>query len=416
MPYGRRVDGVATDVTDLRRAEDERRSLEATFQQAQRLESLGVLAGGIAHDFNNLLVSMLGHADLALQHLAANDPARKDIGSIEKAARRAAELCRQMLAYAGKGSPKTEPLDLRETVEEMGELLAASTSKQVKTRYEFAEDLPLVEADASQIRQLVMNLITNASEALSGPGGGIDVRAREVFVSAAELASFTLSESAAPGRFVELSVADDGCGMDAATLGRIFEPFYTRKFAGRGLGLAAALGIVRRHRGAIRIESEPGHGTRATLLLPALERDVPTRPLPRASEEAWRGSGTVLLVDDQADAREVGTLMLQRAGFQVVAACDGDEALELFRTHRSDVVCVLLDLTMPGMGGREVHAALRTLSDDVPIVLCSGFPEDAAQELFEGNDLAGFLEKPFTSASLLQSIRRALDTEHEGPA
>lgn len=357
-------------------------------------------------------MSVLGRADLALQKLAPGDGARDDILGIERAARRAAELCRQMLAYAGKGSLKTEPLDLRETVEEMGSLLAASTSKNVHTDYRFEPGLPLLEGDASQIRQVVMNLITNAAESFGDAGGTIRVTGRVVERSRPELAEYTLGEGCEPGRFVELAVADDGCGMDAETLPRIFEPFYTDKFAGRGLGLAAALGIVRRHRGAIRVESEPERGTTATLLLPAAEGAAPgTESTPEPV--AWRGGGTVLLVDDAEDAREVGSLMLERGGFRVLAAEDGPSALELFRRHRADIVCVLLDLTLPGMDGVEICHRLRKLSADVPVVLCSGYPEDSVVERHERLGVTGFLEKPYTSASLLARVRRAMERAHD---
>lgn len=415
MPYGRRIDGVTTDVTELRNAEEERLRLEANFQQAQRLESLGVLAGGIAHDFNNLLVGMLGHAELALQRIDPNTPAQRDIGSIQRAARQAAGLCRQMLAYAGKGTLKTESLDLHQTVEEMSELLAASTTRGVATNYAFDDQLPLVEADASQICQVVMNLMTNAAESFGDAGGTIQVKLREVFCSAEMLAK-SLADDCEPGRYLELVVADDGCGMDEETLGRIFEPFFSCKFAGRGLGLAAALGIVRRHRGAIRVESQLGLGTTARLLLPALEA-APTQAAQRQQAgELWHGTGSVLLVDDQEDAREVARLVLERAGFRVLSAHEGLVALELLSAHRDEIVCVLLDSTMPGMSGAEVCRKLRHLAPELPVVLCSGYPEDAAVGGYEGLGLSGFLEKPYALEDLLRRVHDAIGSAAGAPA
>ncbi len=410
IPEGRRLDGVISDTTP----EQERQRMEAQLQQTQRLESLGVLAGGIAHDFNNLLVGILGHADLSRSSLPEDSAARRHIGAIEKAARRAAELCRQMLSYAGQGALVTEPVDLRETVEDMAELLATSASKR-KLRYDFPDGLPLVEADASQIGQVVMNLITNAAESMEERGGSIDVTARVVELDRAELEGWAWGHECEPGRYVALSVADEGSGMDEETRRRMFEPFFTRKFAGRGLGLAAALGIVRRHHGAIQVESELGQGTRVTLLLPVAEgRAARPRP-PTAPVEPLAGEGTVLLVDDEQDAREVGSLLLERAGFRVLTAGDGESAVEAFHAHRDETVCVVLDLTMPGIDGTETVRRIRKLGGDVPVVLCSGFPEDEAMSRFEGLGLAGFVEKPYSTEALLRSVLAAQSRPTSAP-
>ncbi len=403
IPDGIRLDGIISDMT----AEQERLRLEARFQQTQRLESLGVLAGGIAHDFNNLLVGILGHADLSRGTLPRDAAAQRHIGAIEKAARRAAELCRQMLSYAGQGSLTPEPLDLREAVEEMGELLAASASKRATIRYHFDDGLPLIVADASQIRQVAMNLITNAAEAMGDAGGRIEVTARAVELDRAQLEASAWGFDCEPGRYLALSVTDEGCGMDAETRRRMFEPFFTKKFAGRGLGLAAVLGIVRRHRGAIQVESEVGRGTTVTLLLP-VSNAVPERLRATAGDSSdLRGEGTVLLVDDEPDAREVGSLMLERAGYQVLVANDGEAALEAFQAKREEIVCVVLDLTMPGIDGTETVRRLRALGSDVPVVLCSGYPEDEAISRFAGLGLAGFVVKPYSGEALLGSVRAA---------
>jgi CheY-like chemotaxis protein len=270
-------------------------------------------------------------------------------------------------------------LDLRELVADLGELLSAARSKKVALGYDFEPDLPAVEADAGQIRQVVLNLITNASEAIGGGSGEIRVTA-----AAAE--------------------------CDRAAL---VEPFFSTKFAGRGLGLAAVLGIVRGHGGAIRVESQLGRGTTITLLLPALvSRPTPVKTAPEIPE-AWAGSGTILLIDDEEDAREVGSLVLQRVGFETVTAGDGERGLELFRSRAEDVVCVLLDLTMPRLDGVETHRMLRKLSADVPVILCSGYPEREAVERFAELGLAGFVQKPYTPDELVLCVQRVLATRPE---
>lgn len=402
----RRLDGVTSDITELKEAEQQRVQLEAKFQQTQKLESLGVLAGGIAHDFNNLLVGVLGHAQLALQDLPANSPVRRNLGGIEKAARRAASLCRQMLTYAGKGSITTEPIDLRETVEEMGELLSASIPKSIELRYDFSGTLPAIEADASQIRQVVMNLITNAAEAI-GEHGAIEITGRAVERDRAELAFSYVGEGLEAGKYVELVVSDDGCGMDEETRERLFEPFYSTKFAGRGLGLAAVLGIVRSHGGAIKVESKPGYGTTIRLLLAAFEGQVVETSASLQVSSSWRGTGTVLVVDDEEAARDVASLLLERAGFCVLTAGDGVEALEVLERH-DEIVCVLLDLTMPRMDGTETYRRLRSLGSQVSVILCSGYPAQQTVERFEGLGLAHILEKPYTAESLLLQVRNAI--------
>lgn len=411
---GRQLHGVISDITEMRHAEEERRQLETKVQETQRLESLGVLAGGIAHDFNNLLVGALGHAHLALRDLPPGSPVRRNLERIERAATRAAELCHQMLAYAGQAAFETAPLDLAETVEEIGDLFAASIAKKVTLRYDFEPDLPLVNADATQIRQVILNLITNASEAIGDRRGTILVSTRAVICDRAALDAADLSEDLEPGRHVRLRVKDDGCGMNEETRRRFFEPFFSTKFAGRGLGMAAVLGIVRSHRGAIRVESVVGQGTSISLLFPALPRDTERpRPAPTPAP-GWRGSGTILLVDDEEDARELGSLVLERAGFRVLTASDGEEGVSLFERHADEIACVVLDLTMPRLDGGETHRRLRALRPGVPVVLCSGYPEREAIERFTGLGLSGFLKKPYTPEELVDRVRVALEATARG--
>jgi PAS domain S-box-containing protein len=398
----------ALDITDRTRAAEERKQLEEQMQHVQKLESLGVLAGGIAHDFNNLLMAILGNADLALLALPPDSPARQHLQEIERASRRAADLCRQMLAYSGKGRFVVERHDLSELVREMTHMLEVSVSKRATVEYRFASDLPAVEADATQLRQIVMNLMTNASEALGDQRGTIAVTTGTRRFHRAFLRESLLGADLAEGDYVYLEVADTGCGMDAATRERIFDPFFTTKFAGRGLGLAAVLGIVRGHGGAIRVQSAPAQGSTFTVLLPAVPGVVRAETRRAGADADWQGAGTVLLVDDEEAVRTVGARMLEWSGFQVLSVADGDEALAVYRQHADAIVCVLLDLTMPGLSGEETFAELRRLRGDVRVVLSSGYDADEVAGRFEGQGPAGFIQKPYTMEALRAALRRAL--------
>ena len=404
---GLRIAGVGSDLTDLKQSEEERRRLESRFQQAQKLESLGVLAGGIAHDFNNLLVAMLGHARLASQDLPTDSPIQGNVASIEKAARQAAELCEQMLAYAGKAPFDIDVVALEEIVEEMGNLLRASIPASSSIHFDFDPGVPCVNGDASQLRQIVLNLITNASEAIGDSGGDISLSVRAVECDSADFAQMDYSEGLHPGHFVALSVADTGCGMSEEVGKKIFEPFYTTKFAGRGLGLAAVLGIVRGHEGGIRIESETGEGTLITIVFPAATRV--SRPLRRSDPEASllmsRNEGKVLLVEDEESARELARIVLERSGFEVAEARDGSEAVEIFNQGPDKINWVLLDLTMPNLDGLETFRCLQQIRPDVRVILCSGHPELEAMSRFADLGLFGFLQKPYEPEELLASLR-----------
>jgi two-component system cell cycle sensor histidine kinase/response regulator CckA len=321
------------DLTESLKAEEERRRLEKQVQQAQKLESLGVLADGIALDFNNLLMAILGHAGLALQELPPGSPARQSIEEVEAASRRAAELTRQLLAYSGKAHLETVALDLGEAVRDITHILQVSISKKVSLRFHFAGGLPAAEADPSQLRQAILNLIVNASEAIGDREGTITVSTGLADVDQACLAQCLAGEQLPAGPYDYLEVADTGCGMQRETLDRIFDPFFTTKFAGRGLGLAVVQGIVRRHRGAVRVESEPGKGTSFRILLPVAQRAPETGRPPSGGEQGWTGRGTVLLAEDEELVLHAGTRMLERLGFRVLPAADGQAALELLERH-----------------------------------------------------------------------------------
>jgi len=415
--HGRVIGAIESirDTTERKRAEEERLRLESQMQQVQKLESLGVLAGGIAHDFNNLLMAVLGNAGLALLDTSPTHPARENLKAIETAARRAADLCRQMLAYAGKGRFVIQAVNLNEVIREMTHLLEVSISKKVVLRYRLADTLPSVEADASQMRQVIMNLITNASEAVGERSGVISITTGALECDEAYLSGMFITEGLKPGRYVSVEVADTGCGMDEATQARIFEPFFTTKFMGRGLGLAAVLGIVRGHHGAIKVYSEPGQGTTFKLLLPA--SDLLTRgDAAGAGDAGWKGRGKALLVDDEQTVRVVGKSMLQRLGFEVVCASDGAEAVAIFRERPDDFACVILDLTMPHMDGEEAFRELRRLRPDVRVLLSSGYNEQEVTQRFAGKGLAGFIQKPYQVDTLAQALRKMLDSGAKPPA
>ncbi|MBZ5593920.1 MAG: PAS domain S-box protein [Acidobacteriia bacterium] len=395
------------DITERKRAEEEHKRLEAQMQHTQKLESLGVLAGGIAHDFNNLLVSILGNAGLALMDLAPESPARPTVKAIEAAALRTAELTKQLLAYSGKGKFLVQPLNLSRLVEEMAHLLKVSMSKRVVFRTRLAANLPAIEADAVQLQQVVMNLITNASEALGDSAGDVVVCTGVMDADRAYLSEGFLDDNLPEGRYVYLEVTDTGCGMDQETRSRIFDPFFTTKFTGRGLGLAAVLGIVRGHRGTIRLYSEPGLGTAFKVLFPASEQPLP--PSERTeTDAAWRGAGTILIVDDEEGVRSVARGALEKAGFTTMVAEDGHAAVELFRTHANDITAVLLDMTMPRMSGEEVFRAIRNLRPDAKVILSSGYNEQETLSLFQSKGLAGFIQKPYRAMTLIEKVREIL--------
>ncbi len=407
----RSVLGISYDVTDRKRAE-ERKQVERQMQQRQKLESLGVMAGGIAHDFNNILAAVLGNAEVALSQLAPEASGRRNLQEIRIAARRAAGLTDQMLAYSGKGALAIEDVDVSQLVSEMAQLLEISHTKKTAVRYQFRDDLPAIEGDVSQLRQVVMNLVTNASEAVGDEGGVITVSTGVIESTADHLAGTYVDDELAAGSYVYLEVADTGCGMDEEAQRRIFEPFFTTKFTGRGLGMAAVLGIVRAHKGAIDIQSEVGRGAKLTVLFPARGELAKATAKSVRRDERWTGSGTVLVVDDESQIRTVTRSLLEERGFAVLLAKDGIEAIEVFREHSDEIVCVLLDLTMHRMGGEEAFVALRRIRADVPILLVSGYGEAQLKQRLEGLDFAGFLKKPVQASELLEKVRVASQRGH----
>ncbi|HCU35276.1 MAG TPA: hypothetical protein DGT21_07365 [Armatimonadetes bacterium] len=397
------------DITSRVEAERERGRLEAQIQAAQKLESLGVLAGGIAHDFNNILVGILGNADLAMMDLAPESPVRRRLAGIIEASERAADLTNQMLAYSGKGRFVVERVDITRLVQEMAHLLEVSASKKAVIKYDLSTDqLPPVEADVTQVRQVMVNLVTNASEALVGGVGIIAIRTSSMHCNREYLRSTYIDEELPEGLYVVLEVSDTGCGMDSETLEQIFDPFFTTKFTGRGLGLAAVLGIIRGHKGAVKVYSEPAHGTSFRVLLPAAEA-ADTAEAVDASTQNQAVAGTVLVVDDEEIVRDLASDMLRRLGLEVIPAADGAEALELYAECGDSLSLVVLDMTMPRMSGEEAFRRMKRLRADIPILVTSGYNEQEAIERFAGQGLAGFIQKPYQFGAFGEAVRRALE-------
>jgi two-component system cell cycle sensor histidine kinase/response regulator CckA len=401
--------GAFVDITARKEEERRKRDVERDLLETQKLESLGILAGGIAHDFNNLLTGVMGSASLARLELPPTSPVLVHVDHVERAAQRAADLCKQMLAYSGRGRFVLEDIDLSSLVEEMSYLLRTSINKKAQLRFQLARDLPAVHADATQLRQVVMNLVINASEAIGTQGGLIGFSTGFTQLEAGDMRDAIPGPELPPGRYVHLEVSDTGCGMARDTLKRIFEPFFTTKFTGRGLGLAAVLGIVRGHGGALKVYSEVGHGTTFKILLPCQVTAPKAITAGSGRTATWRGCGNVLVVDDDDSVRTVVSRMLEQLGLQVTVASDGRAALEAFRTCEDGFRLVLLDLTMPHLDGEQTFRELRLIDPEVEVLLMSGFNEQEAISRFAGKGLAGFLQKPFRIDALAAKLRELLD-------
>ena len=398
------------DMSERIQVENERHTLESQMLHVQKLESIGVLAGGIAHDFNNLLMAILGNADLALQPGITNAELRNNLEGIQKSGLRASDLCQQLLAYSGRGRLNRETMDLNATIRAMHPLLSVSISKKAILRYFLADSLSRIHADSTQVRQVVMNLITNASDALGDREGFITVRTGEMECPHEFLRHTLFGENMTEGRYVYLEVADTGCGMDAEVLRRIFDPFFTTKRSGRGLGLAAVVGIIRGHQGTLQVTSRKGSGTLFKVLFPALpvELRIPIAPAPPVAPDSddWRGSGTVLLADDEESVLVVARRMLERIGFQVVTAMDGPEAISLLQAEPSRFKAALIDMSMPGLDGVETFQRIRFMLPDFPVLICTGFDEVETARHFPNSKRLAFIQKPFNLGKLSGRLRQ----------
>jgi len=398
-----RMTGSTTDIS-------QRRLLETQLRQAQQMESIGRLAAGIAHDFNNLLAAVLGHASFMQLHLTKDSPLQPSLDSITKASTRAAELCKQMLAYAGQGSYSVEQIDANVLIADTVSLVRISISKKIALNLNRCLETAIIKADVAQIRQVLMNLVLNAAEAIGEEAGSITIRTSRLRLTETDLADAILHPKSDATDYVQIEVIDTGCGMSKETQEKIFEPFFTTKFTGRGLGLSAVLGIVKVHNGLLKISSEVGQGTTFKILLPLIEgaEIAPPSETPPSGNGLWRGSGTVLLVDDEASVLESTGNLLTALGFRVLLAENGEQGLNTFTTHVKDIVAVILDLTMPRLSGGEVFEQIRKMSPHLPVLLSSGYNEENTMERFVGKGLAGFLQKPFSINDLSTKLQECL--------
>jgi signal transduction histidine kinase/CheY-like chemotaxis protein len=400
--------GITVDVTS-RVLEQQRQVAEGSKrQESQRLESLGVMAGAIAHDFNNLLHVIMLNADLAKQDLNPDSQSATSIDRVMTTVDRAAELCSELLAYSGKGNFTIEPFDIESLVSDMRSLLEISTPKGVTITFSSDASNPTIRGDITQIRQVILNLITNAGEALDNTGGNINIEVSNQYCNEDFIQEKSLTEKVAPGNFVRISVEDNGCGMDEKTMQRMFDPFFSTKETGHGLGLSAVLGIVRGHNGAIDIESTIGKGTTATLLLPVSDNSIEV-PRPKQHEsQATPEGGVILFADDEPGIRDLGRVVLEQAGYEVVLAKDGLEAISQFEQHRDRLHLVILDLMMPNKTGLEAYLEISALDASVPVVFSSGFNESEALDNLPPKTRSAFLKKPYLANDLLQFVLQVI--------
>jgi nitrogen-specific signal transduction histidine kinase len=388
------------DVTEARRA-------ETGLRQSQKMEAIGYLAAGVAHDFNNLLTGVIGNASLLMESLPEGDFGKSLLRSVISGGERAAELTRQLLAYAGKGRFYMERVQLSDVVIQTSQLIHPSIPSNVQLRLDLDKDLPLLLADRGQVQQVVMNLVINGAEAIGDAGGIVSVKTGRQTVTDQPLAGLFLDEKLAPGEYIFIEVSDNGSGMDEQTIRRIFDPFFTTKFSGRGLGLAAVLGIVKQHKGAVQIHSVLGKGSSFRVLFSVAEYVQP-QIADDAISENLRSSGTVLVVDDEAVIRNFTKSALEPYGYEVLLAEDGAEALRMFQERSGSIGLVLLDVAMPGMDGVETLKRIRAIRGDIPPVICSGFGDIEAEGRFEGMDIAGIFQKPYTVKQLAKKVKECI--------
>ncbi len=385
----------------------ELKTAHAQLLHAQKLESLGVLAGGIAHDFNNLLAIMLARAELYFREVPEHAAGAAHVSIIRDTAFEARTLTKQLLGYAGKGKLLVEPLNLNGVVQNMVQLLRASIGKDIRLELEPSAETVAVQGDDTQLRQVLLNLVTNAAEAIGPAVGKVVIRTGLLQVTAPATGRSNFTSEVPSGRYAYLEVEDTGSGISAGDLEKIFDPFFTTKFSGRGLGLAAVLGIVKGHQGTVVVDSRSGSGSRFRILLPAIEAGrMPTSPVPERMR-GLRGTGCALVVDDEAAVRAATVAILSSAGYRVLEADGGEAALRTFRTAHSEVDVVLLDLAMPGMNGEQTLRELRQIRADVPVILLTAYAEDERQLRAVRDDLAGFVTKPFSYEELINAVRSA---------
>ncbi len=401
---------IARDITERKQLEDERRTLEAQFQQTQKLESLGVLAGGIAHDFNNILTIILGHCYMVKQNFDSGTADKEHVQKIEAAATRAAELCHQMLTYAGQRPQTQTRINLWLLVDEVVKMLTSAINKSILIELDLRRDVPEFNGDSAQIQQIVMNLIINASEAIGDGIGTIRIILRKTIIQEGQLENDFWGGAIPVGKYATLEVYDTGCGMNDETKSRIFEPFFTTKFTGRGLGMSAVLGIVKEHDGAVQIISDPGIGTTFRIYFPLPDVSSIVEAVPAVGLVSLpKVNGTILLVDDEEALRTIGSALLSAMGFSTVTASNGREALEIYRERGSGIDLILMDVIMPVMGGIESYRLLREISPSIPIVFCSGYSFDEIMKDIDSDEHSLVIQKPYNPDQLRNVIVKLID-------
>ncbi len=396
------------DITERKRAEEEKQALDQQIQHTQKLESLGVLSGGIAHDFNNILAAIIGYCGLTKLNF---ETAEKNIPEIEKAAERAAGLCRQMMAYAGKAQLTKAQVNMVTKVDGIVGMLKSTLPQNAVIKTDLSAEIPLIEGDASQLRQVVMNLIINASEAIGAKQGEVNVSLARIKVKPHKSYEDYHGKAIPPGEYVCLEVTDNGCGMDEATKWRIFEPFYTTKFTGRGLGMSAVLGIIKSHAGTLQLFSQPGQGTTFKVYLPALTSETDRDEVQAVAVPAtpWQGSGTILLAEDEAQVRYIAKEMLQMFGFTVLEAVNGKEALEIYLKNTAVITLVVTDMGMPVMDGYELIHQLKILNPELPIIVSSGYGDADVTSRIGSDNIAGIINKPYNMNKLQEVLKSAVE-------
>lgn len=400
---------VVIPITERKLAEKEKAYFQEKLHHTQKLESLGILAGGIAHDFNNILMIILGNADIAITEIQHDIRAKKNINKIQEAGQRLAELTGQMLAYSGQGKFLSEITNINDLIRGLEPLLKSSVSKKSILKINLTKYLPAIDADSAQIRQIIMNLVINASEAIGDKSGEIHIKSETKECNNDFVKKLSPDNHLTTGKYIMLEVRDTGCGMTSKQAGKIFDPFYTSKFQGRGLGLSAVHGIIQSHKGMISVSSIEGSGSTFRVYLPILGVSLNKKVNSFLDiDNDWTGEGTILLVDDEDDILSLGKEMLEKKGFNVLTAGNGNEAVKLFSKYHNNISCVILDLTMPIMDGAEAFTKMEMIQNDLKVIISSGYTEIDVKKTLKGRNISGVLHKPFEYRDLLKKVREVL--------
>jgi len=405
--------GIIRDLTHHKHEQHQHLQMMERLERTQRLESLGVLAGGIAHDFNNILAAIQGNAELLQMQVGERQPETdKSLTNIQASCGQAAELCRQMLAYAGRGQYQPEYIDMNELIHSMDALIRVTVPRTITVEKHLADGLPTIYADRAQAEQVMLNLLSNSAEAIGDKEEGkIVVTTKLHYATAADLAQLEQGVDLQPGPYVVVKVRDNDSGIMPENMAHLFEPFFTTKFTGRGLGMSAVLGILRAHHGGIGVESQPGKGTTVSIFLPIRQKKKSERDVAAVMEPFsidWTGSGTVLVVDDESQFRDMVCKMLRHLGFDTIEAKNGEQGLEMAARHRERIAVVLLDLTMPVMGGEKAFLHLRSLYPELPVLIASGYGEERLREMFGEDGPEGFVSKPFRFGDLRRAMYKVV--------